>query len=143
MFKYLLPICITQQITACPFRVRHHPKHVPLPVANTGDAMYGSVRIVVFRYMSVFIAIPVNYLPVHFNIRERGSIGKKSALAMCNGYFKCFSALRSCFPDVHIFAYVLLVTVAQQYAGQQPAFAKYLKSVAYTQALFRLYWQIQ
>lgn len=75
-------IFITQQAAAGSFGVRHHAKDIPLFIADACNIMDSAIGISTCIHIPFFITIPVNDLPVHLQLFQRGIIGKISSLTM-------------------------------------------------------------
>ena len=112
MVKYFYSVNIPQCLAACPFRMRHHAKYIPVPVTDAGDMVNGPIGVSRCSYASLLIAVPVDHLAVHFHFFQCSFIGKKTSFAMSHRDHQGLTPFSSRFPDKNIFTNKLLPAVA-------------------------------
>ena len=70
--KYLQTIRRTEDLLDSPFRMRHHPRHISFPIADSGDIIQRTIWVALLRDIAAGIAISEKYLIMLFqflNIR--------------------------------------------------------------------------
>lgn len=113
--------------------MRHHTHHVSGCVADTGDITQGSIGIGFGIYHTIGIAVTEQHLVIGFELVESGFIGEITPFTVSNRNFQGF--INSFAFEVNILTNELLISIAQQYAGQQMCFAENLEAITNSQYL--------
>src|SRR5262245_50978647 len=74
--------------------MRHHPEHVPLPVADSRDVGKRPIRVRCIRNLAVDCAVSEDYLPVVFQLPKCRLIRKIVSFHVTNGNLKHVARLR-------------------------------------------------
>ena len=96
--------------------MRHHPKYVPVCIADTRNIAQGSIRIRPLGHMPVLITIIEDYLAIVLQLVQQFFISIIPSFPM--GY-RYLENLISVIGDVNVPANKLLVTVAQKRTWQK------------------------